>query len=49
MNIGYGAYVFNGEPFGLNSVYCSDLKCFLENLDSESVKKYHNSIKKKKK
>lgn len=49
MIIGQTAYVFNGEPFGLNSVYCSDLKCFLQNLDESSVKQCHKSIKKKKK
>lgn len=47
MKIGQTAYVFNGEPFGLKSVYCSDLECFLENLNSESVKKFRESIKKK--
>lgn len=47
MKIGQTAYVFNGEPFDLKSVYCSDLKCFLENLEPESVKKYLKSIKKK--
>jgi len=46
MNIGDAAYVFNGEPFGLNSAYCSDLRCFLDNLDEASVKKYHKSAKK---
>ena len=47
LRLGETAYVFNGEPFGLKSVYCSDLKCFLEKLDSKSVKKYLKSIKKK--
>ena len=46
MSIGDTAYVFNGEPFGLNSVYCSDLRCFLDNLDESSIKKYRESIKK---
>ena len=48
MKIGQTAYAFNGEPFDLKSVYCSDLKCFLENLDSESVKKFLESINVKK-
>lgn len=47
MKINQTAYVFNGEPFGLKSVYCSDLKCFLENLEPESVKKFLKSIKRK--
>ena len=47
MKIGQTVYVFNGEPFGLKSVYCSDLRCFLENLEPESVKKFRESMKKK--
>lgn len=46
MKIGQTAYVFNGEPFGLKSVFCSDLRCFLETLDESSVIKYIESIKK---
>ncbi len=48
MKIGETVYIFNGEAFGLNSAYCSDLRCFLDNLDESSVKKYYNSIMKKK-
>ena len=48
MRIDETAYVYNGEPFGLQSVYCSDMKCFLENLDESSVKKFLESVKKKK-
>jgi len=47
MEIGETAYIFNGTPFGLNSVYCSDLECFLDNLDESSVRKFIESIKKK--
>ncbi|MCJ8306530.1 MAG: hypothetical protein HRU07_05710 [Nitrosopumilus sp.] len=48
MKIGDAVYVYNGEPFGLQSVYCSDMKCFLENLDELSVIKFLESVKKKK-
>jgi len=48
MKIGQTTYIFNGEPFGLQNVFCSDMKCFLENLDESSVKKYIESIPKKK-
>ena len=47
MATGQTAYVFNGEPFGLRSVHCSDLECFLTHLDELSVKKYMESEKKK--
>ena len=46
MKINQTAYVFNGEPFELPSIHCSDLRCFLDNLDDSSVKKYLKSIKK---
>ena len=49
MKIGDTAYVYNGEPFGLQSVYCSDMKCFLDNLDESSVRKYIESMPKRKK
>jgi len=48
MCIGDTAYVYDGKAFGLNSVYCSDLECFLDNLDESSVKKYMESEKSKK-
>jgi len=47
MHIGDTAYVYNGESFGLNSVYCSDLECFLDNLDESSVRQYMESKKSK--
>ena len=47
MKINETAYVFNGDPFGLQSVYCSELECFLDNLDDTSVTKYIESIKNK--
>lgn len=47
MRINEVTYVYNGEPHGLKSVYCSDMKCFLENLDESCIKKFLNSIKKK--
>jgi len=49
MKIGETAYtLFNEKLFGLKSVYCSDLKCFLDNLDESSVRKYMELIKKEK-
>lgn len=48
MKIGETVYIFNGEPFGLQSVYCSELRCFLNNLDESAVRQYRESIKKKK-
>ena len=47
MKINETAYVFNGDPFGLQNVYCSELRCFLDNLDYTSVTKYIESIKNK--
>ena len=47
MEINQTAYIFNGKPFELKSFFCSDMRCFLENLDSESVKKFLESIEKK--
>lgn len=49
MKIGDVAYVYNGEPFGLKSVYCSDMKCFLGNLDESSINEYMKSLPKRKK
>ena len=48
MEINQTAYIFNGKPFDLKSFFCSDMRCFLENLEPESVKKFLESIKKKK-
>ncbi len=47
MKIGETAYVFNGEQFGLKSAFCSDLKCFLDNLDESAVKRFIESKKQK--
>lgn len=49
MKIGETAYVYNGELFGLKSMYCSNLECFLENIDELSVKKYIESVPTKRK
>ncbi len=49
MRIGQTAYIFDGKPFGLKSVFCSDLRCFLDNLEPESVKMFSESTKKKEK
>jgi len=35
--LGSTLYFFNGEPCNLKSFFCSDLKCFLENIDANSV------------
>ena len=42
MKIGQTAYVFNGEPFNLKNSFCSDMKCFLNNLDSDTITKTRN-------
>ena len=47
MQIGDDAYVYDGKSFDLKSVFCSDLECFLENLDESSVRKYIKSTKRK--
>lgn len=46
MRIGEDTYVYNGEPQGLKSVFCSDLECFLQNLDRTSVARYIESASK---
>jgi len=49
MRIGQTVYIFNGEPFGLKGVFCSDMKCFLDSLEAESIQKYLESINNEKK
>ena len=46
LNIGQTVYVFNGESMGIKSVFCSDLKCFLEGVDKIAVKKFIEGKKK---
>lgn len=40
-------YIFNGKPYGLKSFYCSNMKCFLENIDAESVNAVKSQLKTK--
>jgi len=49
MRMGDDAYVYNGVPFDLRSVFCSNLECFLDNLDESSIIRYRESLLSKKK
>ena len=46
MKIGEDTYVYNGEPFNLKSAFCSNLKCFLDNLDKSTIYKFIELAKK---
>ena len=40
LRFGETTYVYDGKIDNLKSVFCSDLECFLDNLDKTVIKKY---------